>query len=303
MDKTNMRVLVATDGSSAADRAIGLASSMAWPAGTQVRVVTVIEPVPPVPLAEWAGPGAPAEGSYPPEAEKVAKALLDGACAQFAHTPAEASGQTLYGRAATCIVESARAFKADLVIVGSRGHGTIASMVLGSVGAEVADQADCPVLIARDSHLTRAVLGVDESEFSRAAEKIIAEWPIFAKVAVEVTHVAQTALPWMVALGPGVAVPPDVGPDEYEAVGAATRRLKEAGRHAFGRMVMGDPATGLLLTAEQAQADLIVVGTHGRTGLSRAVFGSVARNVMLHAPCSVLVVRKIRGSEIQLKAA
>jgi nucleotide-binding universal stress UspA family protein len=120
---------------------------------------------------------------------------------------------------------------------------------------------------------------------------------------VEVTHVAQTALPWMVALGPGVAVPPDVGPDEYEAVGAATRRLKEAGRHAFGRMVMGDPATGLLLTAEQAQADLIVVGTHGRTGLSRAVFGSVARNVMLHAPCSVLVIRKIRASEIQLRAA
>lgn len=303
MDKTNMRVLVATDGSAAADRAIGLASSMDWPAGTQIRVVTVIEPIPPVPLAEWAGPGAPVEGSYPPEAESVAKAMLDSACAALAHTSAEATGQALYGRAATSIVESARAFKSDLVIVGSRGHGTIASMLLGSVGAEVADQADCPVLIARGPHLTRAVLGVDESEFSRAAENVVAEWPIFAKVAVEVTHVAQTALPWMVALGPGVAVPPDVGPDEYEAVGAATRRLKEAGRHAFGRMVVGDPATDLLLTAEQAQADLIVVGTHGRTGLSRAVFGSVARNVMLHAPCSVLVVRKIRGSEIQLKAA
>lgn len=303
MDEMKMRVLVATDGSEAAERAIGLTSSMDWPAGTQIRVVTVLEPLPPVPAAEWAGLHPPAEAIYPPEAETVAEALLDSACRALAYTSAEVSGQTLRGRAATSILESARTFEADLIIVGSRGHGTIASMLLGSVGAEVADLAGCPVLVARSQYLTRAVLGIDESEFSRAAEKVVAEWPIFAKVAVEVTHVAQTSLPWTVALGPAVAVPPEIGPDEYEAVGAATRRLKEAGRHAFGRMVVGDPAAGLLLTAEEAQADLIVVGTHGRTGLSRAVFGSVARNVMLHAPCSVLVVRKIRGGPTQLKAA
>jgi nucleotide-binding universal stress UspA family protein len=303
MDNTAMRVLVATDGSEAADRAVGLASSIEWPAGTKIRVVTVIEPVPPVPAAEWVGAAAPVEAMYPHEADRVAKAILERACDALAHTSAEVSGQMLYGRPATSILESARELGADLAIVGSRGHGTIASMVLGSVGAEVADLAECPVLIARGRHLTRAVLGVDDSEFSRAAEKVVAEWPIFAKVAIEVTHVAQVALPWMVALGPGVSVQPEIGPDEYETVGAATRRLKEAGRHAFGRMVVGDPAAGLLLTAEEAQADLIVVGTHGRTGLSRAVFGSVARNVMLHAPCSVLVVRRIRAGQTQLKAA
>src|SRR5688572_22460464 len=252
MDKTNMRVLVATDGSEAADRAIDLTSSMDWPAGTQICLVTVIEPIPPVPAAEWVGPRAPMGESYPAEAETVARAMLDGARAVLAQTSAEISGQTLRGRPATSILESARAFGADLIIVGSRGHGTIASMLLGSVGAEVADLADCPVLIARGQYLTRAVLGVDESEFSRAAEEVVAQWPIFAEVAVEVTHVAQTALPWMVALGPGVAMQPEIGPDEYEAVGAATRRLKEAGRHAFGRMVVGDPAAGLLLTAEEA---------------------------------------------------
>jgi nucleotide-binding universal stress UspA family protein len=303
MTDTVMRVLVATDGSEAADKAIGLASSIDWPAGTQIRVVNVIEPIPPVPAAEWVGAGAPLEANYPQEAESIAKGVLAGACDALAHTTAEVGGQTLYGRPATSILESARAFGADLVIVGSRGHGTIASMLLGSVGAEVADLAECPVLIARGRHLTRAVLGVDESEFSRAAEKIVAEWPIFAKVAIEVTHVAQAALPWMAALGPAVPVEPEIGPEEYETVGAATRRLKDAGRHAFGRMVIGDPAAGLLLTAEEAQADLIVVGTHGRTGLSRAVYGSVARNVMLHAPCSVLVVRKVRAGQPQLKAA
>jgi nucleotide-binding universal stress UspA family protein len=47
---------------------------------------------------------------------------------------------------------------------------------------------------------------------------------------------------------------------------------------------------------------LIVVGTHGRTGLTRIVLGSVARNVMLHAGCSVLIVRADGGAEAQ-KAA
>jgi nucleotide-binding universal stress UspA family protein len=297
-----MRVLVATDGSGAANQAIALASGLTWPEGTQIRVLTVIEPIPPVVTAEWAGPTV-VQDVYPPESEGGAKAILDAACKALTRTSAEVSRAAVHGRAASRIVEIAHDFAADLLITGSRGHGTIASMLLGSVGAEVADLADCPVLIARGPHVTRAVLGVDDSDFSRAAESVVAEWPIFAKVAIEVTHVAQTALPWTVALGPGVPVPPEIGADEYEMVGSAIRRLKQAGRHAFGRMIVGDPAVGLLQTAELAQADLIVVGTHGRSGLTRAVFGSVARNVMLHAPCSVLVVRKVRDSRAQLRAA
>lgn len=298
-----MRVLVATDGSSAADRAIGLASSMDWPIGTDIRVVTVIEPIPPVTAAEWAGPIATVADSYPPEADAIAETILHNARQAFARTRAEVSSETLRGRAATRILERAREVEADLIIVGSRGHGTIASMVLGSVGAEVADLADCPVLVARAAHLTRLVLGVDESEFSRLAEAIVAEWPIFADVGVEVTHVAQTMLPWTVGLGQGVYEPPQIGPEEHEAVAGATRRLREAGRRAVGRMVTGEPAAGLLQTAKDVHAELIVVGTHGRTGLGRAVFGSVARNVMLHAPCSVLVVRKVRTRAEQNRAA
>jgi nucleotide-binding universal stress UspA family protein len=298
-----MRVLVATDGSSAADRAIELATAMDWPIGTDIRVATVIEPVPPITAAEWAGPIATLEETYPPEADAIAETILENARQAFAHTRAEVSCEALRGRAATRILERAREIEADLLIVGSRGHGTIASMVLGSVGAEVADLADCPVLVARAPHLTRLVLGVDESEFSRLAEAIVAEWPIFANVGVEVTHVAQTSLPWTVGLGQGPYEVPEIGPEEHEAVAAATRRLRDAGRRAVGRLVTGEPAAGLLQTAKDVRAELIVVGTHGRTGLGRAVFGSVARNVMLHASCSVLVVRKVRTRIEQPKAA
>jgi len=57
-------------------------------------------------------------------------------------------------------------------------------------------------------------------------------------------------------------------------------------------MRAGDAATEILVAAGEAAAGLIVMGTHGRTGLTRLFLGSVARNVMHHAHCSVLIVRQ-----------
>jgi nucleotide-binding universal stress UspA family protein len=54
----------------------------------------------------------------------------------------------------------------------------------------------------------------------------------------------------------------------------------------------GDPRTAIVDAAEEWQADLIVVGSHGRTGLTRLVMGSVAQAVVAHAHCSVEVVRR-----------
>ena len=53
----------------------------------------------------------------------------------------------------------------------------------------------------------------------------------------------------------------------------------------------GDPRDVLVDTARNLHADLLVVGSHGRTGLAKLVLGSVAAHVVTHAPCSVLVVK------------
>ena len=58
------------------------------------------------------------------------------------------------------------------------------------------------------------------------------------------------------------------------------------------RLVMGDPATEIVRVAEKETAELIVLGTHGRTGLSRILMGSVAEAVVRHAPCPVLIYRQ-----------
>ena len=58
----------------------------------------------------------------------------------------------------------------------------------------------------------------------------------------------------------------------------------------------GDPATELVSHATEAGVDLIVMGTHGRTGVERLLMGSVAEKVLRDAPCSVLVVKLPKGS-------
>jgi nucleotide-binding universal stress UspA family protein len=60
-------------------------------------------------------------------------------------------------------------------------------------------------------------------------------------------------------------------------------------------MLTGDPATEIVNYAKAQNINLIVMGTHGRTGLERILMGSVAEKVMREAPCSVLVVKIPRG--------
>lgn len=296
-----MRVLLATDGSAASEMAIDLAAGVSWPDGSAIRVVSVVEPVAALPAAAWAPVLAEDTEEQVEQQMASARQVVERAARRLAQSGAEIEHDAMRGRAASCIVEDAREFGADLILIGSRGHGTIASMLLGSVSAEVSDHAPCPVLVARTPWLTRAVLGVDGSSYARLAEDWLARCPILKGIAVEATSVADLEMSWVSDLAASSAYAHgDPFADtrreivaEHERIAAdATHRLCEAGLHATARVVEGDAATELLRVARDDQADIICVGTHGRTGLTRLLQGSVARNVMLHAPCSVLIIRE-----------
>lgn len=70
----------------------------------------------------------------------------------------------------------------------------------------------------------------------------------------------------------------------------------------FGHVRTGRPSKEIAEVAKQIDADLVVVGTHGRTGLSRALLGSVAEEVVRHAPCDVLTIR-LRPPTLAIEAA
>ncbi len=76
-----------------------------------------------------------------------------------------------------------------------------------------------------------------------------------------------------------------------DAVERARRRLAARGFQVDARVLEGDPRGALIEAAETESADLIVVGSHGRTGLAKLLIGSVATHVVTHAPCSVLVIK------------
>jgi nucleotide-binding universal stress UspA family protein len=190
--------------------------------------------------------------------------------------------------------------RADLIVVGSRGHGRISSMLLGSISSELVDHAPAPVLVARETSIDRVLLAWDGSSCAARAAELLSTWPIFAASSIRVVGVADIEVPWWTGFPePGS---PELMPTFVETAEAARRHrdelvagmteaLRLAGLSATGDRLDGDAATELLTRANATKTDLIVMGTHGRTGLARLVIGSVARNVLHHATCSVLIVR------------
>ena len=297
-----MRILLAVDGSGPSDRARDLVAALPWQEGGTVRIVTVVPATADVLGIPWAITVA-AEGDAVEEASsKIHRDALETAEREIrsAHADLVIDTIMLRGRAASAIVEEAREMHADLVVVGHRGQGRWESMLLGSVSAEVVDHAPCPVLVARDDSLGPIVLADDRSAYARAAESVLVDWPIFNGLPVTVVTVAEEGFPYAASVAPLVytdainayvessAAERQATETECEAVAA---RLRQAGFVATAEVREGDAAHEIVICARQHDADLIVVGTRGQTGLRRLILGSVARNVLLHAPCSVLVVR------------
>jgi nucleotide-binding universal stress UspA family protein len=296
-----MRILLAHDGSTDAEIAADLAGSVPWPAGSTVRVISVIEPTMVV-VTAWAGSGGAA--GYSPDVDSAITASvqegLTDVVARLQGPNLAAEGMVRRGRPATMIVEEARAFDADVVLVGSRGRGTIASLALGSVSGEVVEHAPCPVLVARQPRISRVVVGLDGSPSSLLAERLVGDWPIFTGAAIRVVSVADVIAPWHTGIAPTMyaqvtqAYAKDVADAKvaHQAIAdEAVNRLRAAGQDAVAEPRTGDAASELIAAAVDWKADLVVLGSRGQTGLKRILLGSVARNVVHGSAASVLVVR------------
>lgn len=294
-----MRVLLAYDGSAGATEAVGLAETIAWPTDSALRVVNVVEPALMSAAGSWEA-GAILTPELDAAITAYAREIIHEVVERLRSSGMSVDGQVLRDRAASAIVDAARDFAADVVMVGSRGHGTIASLLLGSVSSEIVDHADCPVLVARTANLRRVVFATDGSPAARAAEAILGGWPIFRGVPIDVVSVARVVHPWTVGVAPTMYEQVrDADADELRAAKVeheriaeeAVVRLREAGGAADAQMRHGDPASEIVAAAEERGADLIILGSRGRSGLTRVLLGSVARNVLSGSTASVLIVR------------
>ena len=139
----------------------------------------------------------------------------------------------------------------------------------------------------------KIVLAIDDSKFSEAAAKSLADQFRPQDTEVRVLHVVEPIV---------ISEPPQMSagyypelegrlPQAREVVDRVAKTLSSAGFRVTTSVATGDARSIILENATEWHADMIVLGSHGRTGLERFFLGSVSEAVARHAPCSVLIVR------------
>ena len=292
-----MKVVLALDGSPPSLVARDLVVGLPWPAGATVHLLAAYQV-----LADWTG-GIGSTVDWVADAEEAMRDQLQDELQTLSEPLIEhglkVERHVVQGRAATAINDLATEIGADLVVTGSRGRGQLHSMLLGSVAAEVASDAPCPVLVARGSSVSRLLVATDGSGNANAIPDRLEAFEIFRGSradAVAVSIPDGPAFELMVGLytlgDERLASKRRELREQYQAdADAMAQRLTAIGIPTTPHLRAGNPAREILAAAEEHGTDLIVTGSRGLSGLERMVLGSVARNVLIHARCSVLIMR------------
>lgn len=294
-----MRMLLAVDGSASSVEARDLVASLPWPDGTSITILAAYH----IP-ATWLADTAAVGGDWLVEAEDSLRRNAEDQLAALA-APLEGRSwqverRVVPGRAASVILDAAEELAADIIVLGSRGRSGMASMLLGSVSAEVAERARCAVLVARGPLASRLVVATDGSECAGVIPDALEAWGAFRglpAVALSVTPVDSPAFELMVTL---YTLGSETLENQREELlrthrghaEALAARLSAGGIPAEATVRSGDAAHEIIRAAEAHRADLVVTGSRCLHGLDRWLLGSVARNVLLHTKASVLIVRR-----------
>jgi len=198
--------------------------------------------------------------------------------------------KTIGGFAESGIVEEAKEYQPDLIVVGSHGRGSVGRFVLGSVSLKVLSEAACSVRVARGSNARaadddsppRVVVAIDGSSDSRKAVKAVANRTWLPETSVRLITAIEP-LPYSVLL--------EELPRAEKLRKEAAEKLKKMGLHVSCAEQAGRAKYVILEEAEKWGADAIFVGAKGHSLVERVLLGSVSYAVAARAHCTVEVVR------------
>jgi nucleotide-binding universal stress UspA family protein len=204
--------------------------------------------------------------------------------------------QVLDGDVASAIIDAAHAEQSDLIIMSTHGYSGLTRWVLGSVTEKVLRSAPCPVLAIRAARRPQRVLITLDG--SPLAERAIESGLSLAQsLRAEVTMLR--CVPHIVTDGKldererGLSrrTQEELLVEAKEYLRARSDEAAQWGMVIKPEVRIGLPADNILEYVETCGIDLIVMATHGRTGLKRWVYGSVTAKVLRSVSCSMLVVR------------
>jgi nucleotide-binding universal stress UspA family protein len=275
------KILVCTDGSPDSEGAITAAINLAKTTGSTVILLEV--------LFYLAGYELQAPDTLAPPMVnmELMQAQETAARERLEAWKAEAAGEgvTLEPRVRTGpsayegILEEVDESQPDLIIMGRHGYTGLTRLLMGSVTARVIGHSPCHVLVVpREVPLSfkRLLVASDGSPFSGAA------WT-------EALSLAKTMGSDLI--GVSVAASDRDIPVATQVVRTLEEEASRQGITLDTMIPMGRPEEGIVKAADFKGASLIIVGSHGRTGLKRLLMGSVAERVIGGAQCPVLVVK------------
>jgi nucleotide-binding universal stress UspA family protein len=210
------------------------------------------------------------------------------------------------GRAWDVIPTAAQRLGADLIVVGTHGQSPLSRLAFGSTADRVVRLAGVPVLAVnakRPMELGLRVVAVatdfseEASIATSAAVRLLRASPGAQRLLlIHACHTPVAYEPYML----GTAIAEQIAANEREARRQLDRLAAPFADECFAVECIareGFPAAVIIDEAKAAGADLIALGTHGRSGVHRLLLGSVAERVLHHAPCPVLTVHKPATSE------
>lgn len=181
-----------------------------------------------------------------------------------------------------------------LLVVGTRGHGALSRVVLGSVSSAVLHHATGPVVIVPeptedDRSAGRVLVGVDHSAPSLAALAAGLEQARRRSAVLMPIYIHQPVLADAAGLGVCAPEPADLVETEEAMLRSATTAAGAHGMQVKAEVVIGHP--GETLTRLARPQDLLVLGSRGRGGFRGLLLGSTSTQTVQHATCPVMVVR------------
>jgi nucleotide-binding universal stress UspA family protein len=292
MSRLIARLLLATDCSSEARRAQDAAVFLAKACRAELDILSVLEAPPGM------DPDYQVNQLYLDQLHKEAGKVVDRIAGEAGERGVATKTRITRGIPVQQINETALELKSDLVVMGTRGRTGLAHVLLGSTAEGVVRGAPCPVLTVRSVAkgnqpvgITRILVPVDFSDCSLEALEYTIQAAKEFSASVTILHVIEPASYGLDFTLVHAGDAQKTTQALEKRLGEFTALLKERDIPARSVLQSGAPGQAILDGARAAEADLIVMGTHGRRGFSHLVSGSVAEAVLRQAPCPVLTIK------------
>ncbi|HVS03648.1 MAG TPA: universal stress protein [Thermoanaerobaculia bacterium] len=293
-------ILVATDFSPTAAAALEWGTEIASSHGGRVCLVHALHLQGPV--ADY----LPSPPDLDEHLQGAAAERLQTLAAELAERGVAATTRLELGLPSQAIVAVAEELDPALLVQGSRGHTGFAHLLLGSTAERVVQHAPCPVLTVHpgdheEHRPVRTILvptdfSADAERAAQVARSVLA--PVEAGARLVLLHAYHLPVEYTAygTIPTGLSFQQDVAAVAEERLAEIAGALRRDGLEVTVMSREGYPPEAIVQAAREVGADLVAMGSHGRTGLRHLLLGSTAERVVQHAPCPVLTVRHPDGA-------